>query len=80
MSQFIKIRNVVKRFGTNTVLRNISLDVTKGEMITLLGPSGCGKSTLLRAIAGLNSIEEGQVFIDGQDAQERDQSQGHGND
>ncbi len=66
MNQFIEIKNVVKRFGSNTVLRNISLDVTKGEMITLLGPSGCGKSTLLRAIAGLNSIEEGQVFIDGQ--------------
>jgi len=67
MSQFIEIRHVVKRFGANTVLRDISLGVDKSEMVTLLGPSGCGKSTLLRAIAGLNEVDEGQVFIDGQD-------------
>ena len=72
MSQFIEIKNVVKRFGNNTVLRNISLDVNKEEMVTLLGPSGCGKSTLLRAIAGLNTIEEGRVFIDGQDVTDVD--------
>ena len=54
MSQFIEIRHVVKRFGSNTVLKDISLEVRKSEMVTLLGPSGCGKSTLLRAIAGLN--------------------------
>ena len=67
MSQFIEIKHVVKRFGSNTVLCDISLGVDKSEMVTLLGPSGCGKSTLLRAIAGLNEVDEGQVFIDGQD-------------
>jgi len=67
MSQFIEIRHVVKRFGSNTVLKDISLEVRKSEMVTLLGPSGCGKSTLLRAIAGLNDVDEGQVLIDGQD-------------
>ena len=67
MSQFIEIKHVVKRFGANTVLRDISLGVDKSEMVTLLGPSGCGKSTLLRAIAGLNDVDEGQIFIDGQD-------------
>ncbi len=72
MSQFIEIQNVVKRFGANTVLRNISLGVNKGEMVTLLGPSGCGKSTLLRAIAGLNPIEEGRVLIDDQDVTDVD--------
>jgi putative spermidine/putrescine transport system ATP-binding protein len=72
MSQFIEIRHVVKRFGANTVLRDISLGVDKSEMVTLLGPSGCGKSTLLRAIAGLNDVDAGQVFIDGQDVTQVD--------
>ena len=45
MSSYIEIRNVVKRFGSNTVLKHINLDVNEGEMVTLLGPSGCGKST-----------------------------------
>lgn len=67
MSSYIEIRNVVKSFGSNTVLNHINLDVNEGEMVTLLGPSGCGKSTLLRAIAGLNQIDEGSVFIDGKD-------------
>ena len=67
MSSYIEIRNVVKSFGNNTVLKHINLDVNEGEMVTLLGPSGCGKSTLLRAIAGLNDVDEGSVFIDGKD-------------
>ena len=67
MSSYIEIRDVVKSFGTNTVLKHINLDVNEGEMVTLLGPSGCGKSTLLRAIAGLNDIDEGTVSIDGHD-------------
>ena len=58
MSSYIEIRNVVKSFGENVVLKSINLDVNEGEMVTLLGPSGCGKSTLLRAIAGLNDIDE----------------------
>ena len=62
MSQFIEIQIVVKRFGANTVLRNISLGVNKGEMVTLLGPSGCGKSTLLRAISGVIDTLEGGAF------------------
>ncbi len=72
MSQFIEIRHVVKRFGANTVLRDISVGVDKSEMVTLLGPSGCGKSTLLRAVAGLNDVDGGQVFIDGQDVTQVD--------
>ncbi len=67
MSSYIEIRDVVKSFGNNTVLKHINLDVNEGEMVTLLGPSGCGKSTLLRAIAGLNDIDEGTVSIDGRD-------------
>lgn len=67
MSSYIEIRDVVKSFGDNTVLKGINLDVNEGELVTLLGPSGCGKSTLLRAIAGLNDIDGGTVLIDGKD-------------
>lgn len=66
----IKIDNVgmVYRSGNNdvTALKEISLDIEKGEFISLLGPSGCGKTTLLRIVADLLSPTSGQVLIDGQ--------------
>jgi len=66
----IKIDNVgmVYRSGNNdvTALKEISLDIEKGEFISLLGPSGCGKTTLLRIVADLLSPSSGQVLIDGQ--------------
>ena len=67
MNSYIEIKDVVKSFGSLTVLKHINLDAEQGKMVTLLGPSGCGKSTLLRAVAGLNDIDEGQIFIDGKD-------------
>ena len=45
---YIRFENLNKSFGDNHVLKDINLDVEKGELVTLLGPSGCGKSTLLR--------------------------------
>lgn len=60
----ISIKNVVKKYGENTVVPDLSLEILKGELFTLLGPSGCGKTTLLRMIAGFNSIEEGDIFFD----------------
>lgn len=65
MSVAISIENVVKRFGKDTVINGLSLDIKPGEFFTLLGPSGCGKTTLLRMIIGFNSIEGGQIKIDG---------------
>ena len=59
MSVNIKIRDAVKRYGDNTIITDLSLDIKEGEFFTLLGPSGCGKTTLLRMIAGFNSIEGG---------------------
>lgn len=65
MSVAINIENVIKRFGKDTVINGLSLDIKPGEFFTLLGPSGCGKTTLLRMIIGFNSIEGGQIKIDG---------------
>lgn len=64
MSVSISIDNVIKKFGKNTVINGLSLQVRKGEFFTLLGPSGCGKTTLLRMIIGFNSIEGGAIKLD----------------
>ncbi len=73
MSQpgFVVLKNIVKRFGDNTVINNFSLAVPKGHMVTLLGPSGCGKTTILRLVAGLEQPTGGQIFIDGDDVTAR---------
>ena len=63
MSVNIKIRDAVKKYGNNTIISDLSLDVKEGEFFTLLGPSGCGKTTLLRMIAGFNSIEGGDFYF-----------------
>ena len=63
MSVYIKIKDAVKKYGDNTIISDLSLDIKEGEFFTLLGPSGCGKTTLLRMIAGFNSIEGGDFFF-----------------
>ena len=63
MSVNIKIRDAIKRYGNNTIISDLSLDIKEGEFFTLLGPSGCGKTTLLRMIAGFNSIEGGDFYF-----------------
>ncbi|MET0314309.1 MAG: sulfate/molybdate ABC transporter ATP-binding protein [Hansschlegelia sp.] len=64
----LKIRHVSKDYGTFAALHDVSLDIRSGELVALLGPSGSGKTTLLRAIAGLETIDEGQIFFGGTDA------------
>lgn len=59
----ILINNVIKKYGNNTVIPDLSLKIANGELFTLLGPSGCGKTTLLRMIAGFNSIEGGDIYF-----------------
>ncbi len=63
----IEVKNITKRFGAFTALKNVSLAIKSGELIALLGPSGSGKTTLLRIIAGLEWPDEGQVFFNGTD-------------
>ena len=64
---YIEFKNINKFYGENQVLKNISLNVEKGQFVTLLGPSGCGKSTLLRCLSGLEEISSGQIIMDGKD-------------
>ncbi|MEM7213166.1 MAG: sn-glycerol-3-phosphate ABC transporter ATP-binding protein UgpC [Pseudomonadota bacterium] len=59
------LTDVAKSYGEVDVLKNINLDIKKGELIVFVGPSGCGKSTLLRMIAGLEKITGGELQIDG---------------
>ena len=65
MSVGIDIENVVKKYGSNTVINGLSLRIEPGEFFTLLGPSGCGKTTLLRMIIGFNSVEGGDIRVGG---------------
>ena len=62
----IQVRGVSKRFGDAVALEGVDLDVPTGSLTALLGPSGGGKSTLLRVVAGLETPDEGKVFIDGE--------------
>lgn len=64
---YITFKNINKSFGSLHVLKGINLEVEKGELLTLLGPSGCGKSTLLRCLAGLEEVQEGQIFLEDRD-------------
>jgi ABC-type polar amino acid transport system ATPase subunit len=61
----LEIRNVHKYFGKLYVIKGISLNVEKAEVVVLIGPSGSGKSTLLRCINGLEQFQEGEIFVDG---------------
>ena len=60
----IVIKNLEKSFGVNKVIDNFNIDISDGEFIVLVGPSGCGKSTLLRMVSGLESIDQGEIFLD----------------
>ncbi|MFL1877321.1 ABC transporter ATP-binding protein, partial [Hansschlegelia beijingensis] len=61
----VRLRALSRSFGAKPVLREVSLDVASGEILSLVGQSGCGKSTLLRLIAGLDAPSSGEIWIAG---------------
>ena len=65
MSAIVKVDNIYKSFGSNQVLKGVSFDVAKGEMIAVIGASGSGKSTALRCIDRLETIDQGTIEVCG---------------
>lgn len=67
MTDVLRVRGLVKRYGERTVLGGVDLEVGEHEVVALIGASGSGKSTLLRCVNLLEEIDDGQVFLDGDD-------------
>lgn len=63
----LQVCHLQKDYGNGAILKDISLEIHKGEVLVILGPSGCGKSTFLRCLNGLEDIQDGQIFFHGQE-------------
>lgn len=62
----VDFKNIVKKFKDNTVLNGVNVDIKDREFMVIVGPSGCGKTTLLRMLAGLETVTDGDIIIDGE--------------
>ncbi len=71
MGELVALRQVNKHFGQLHVLKDITTSVQKGEVVVVIGPSGSGKSTLCRAINRLETIDSGEILVDGEPLPER---------
>jgi spermidine/putrescine ABC transporter ATP-binding subunit len=63
----LELKNITKRFGDLTAVKNVSYSLERGKLVTFVGPSGCGKTTLLRMISGFVEPDKGHVILDGED-------------
>lgn len=68
----INLKNISKKFGQTTALKNISLKIKSGSFFSLMGPTGHGKTTLLRIVAGVETPDEGKIYFDGEDVTDVD--------
>ncbi len=68
----LEIKNLTKKFGEQTALNNINIEIKKNEIIGLLGPNGAGKSTLMKSIVGVLKIDEGEIIFDGKNIAENE--------
>lgn len=68
----LEIKNLTKKFGEQTALNNINIEIKKNEIIGLLGPNGAGKSTLMKSIVGVLMIDEGEIIFDGKNFAENE--------
>lgn len=66
MTEKIKVQNLVKKYGENTVLNDINVSINEGDVVCIIGPSGSGKSTFLRCLNRLEEISAGSILIDGE--------------
>lgn len=71
METLLILKNIRKSYGKKEILKGINLEVKEGEIISVLGPSGCGKSTLLNIIAGIQNLDNGEVWIGGKEVSSR---------
>lgn len=67
MEIILEGKNITKYFNKKEILKDISFPVYKGELMSIIGPSGCGKTTLLRILIGLESLDDGQIILEGKD-------------
>ncbi|MCP4934390.1 MAG: amino acid ABC transporter ATP-binding protein [bacterium] len=68
----VSIKNLHKSFGALEVIKGVSLDVMKGEVICIIGPSGSGKSTIIRCVNALNDMQKGSILVEGQEVNDPD--------
>ncbi len=72
MHPFIRFEKISKAFGNNHVFRDLSLDIVKGETLTIIGGSGSGKSVMLKLLLGVLRVDQGQIYFDGENVCEMD--------
>ncbi|VFS51376.1 Spermidine/putrescine import ATP-binding protein PotA [Budvicia aquatica] len=75
----VELKNVSKAFDGRDIISQFNLTINDGEFLTILGPSGCGKTTVLRLIAGLETVDEGQILLTNQDITHQPAEQRHVN-